>query len=266
MKETKKRCLSILSIVVLITIVFMPLASSLTIKNCEEQTSDVDKESTCGGTIYGYTGEHFDTWGSTPVPFALVDAGIKKTISAYPMGHYRITGLPFDQEITITASKKGYDSDTLKHTFTELKPTYYYCFDLQEKEDDSVKEKVPSNNDIGRIYGYTVSSFCWSWNPISNVLVTTGLQGKSTISDGYYSISGLPLNVPIRVTARKLGYYSDTKTVTLTDDDPEEYLILDIQPFMGKTKNMGRIGDLFSLASLGSNTWSYFFSTFALMS
>jgi hypothetical protein len=125
-----------------------------------------------GGTIYGYTGEHFDTWGSSPVPFALVDAGIKKTISAFPMGYYRITGLPLNQEITITASKKGYHSDTLKHTFTELRPTYYYCFDLQEDEDD-IRFKEKSNfhketliskkgNNNGRIYGYTVSSFAWS--------------------------------------------------------------------------------------------------------
>lgn len=235
MNETKKRCLSILSFFVLITIVFMPLASSITIKNCEEQTSNVDKESTCGGTIHGHTLESHDTWGAYPVPLALVDAGIKKTISGFPTGYYCITGLPFDQEITITASKIGYKSDTLRYTFTEKKNTYYYCFDLQEKEDDSVKEKVSNSNGFGRIYGYTVSSFAWSWNPISNVLVTTGLQGKSTISDGYYSISGLPLNVPIKVTARKIGYYSDRKTITLTDEESEKYLILDLQPFMGKS-------------------------------
>ena len=241
----------------------MPLASSITIKNCEEQTSIVNKESKCGGTIYGYTLESHDTWGAYPVPLALVDAGIKKTISAFPMGYYCITGLPFDQEITIAASKIGYESDTIRYTFTEKKHTYFYSFDLQEKEDDSVREKVSNNNDIARIYGYTVSSHDWSWNPISNVLVTTGLQGKSTISDGYYSISGLPLNVPVRITARKLGYVSDSKTITLTDNEPEEYLILDIQPLMGKTKNIELINNLFSLTSLGSNTRSDFFSTFS---
>jgi len=262
MKKTKKIYLSIF---ILITLVFMPLASSVTIKNRGEHIYDVDKESTCGGILYGYTGDHLDTWGSLPVPFALVDAGVKKTISGYPMGYYKITGLPFNQEITIIASKKGYHSDTLKRTFTEKDPIYYYCFDLKE-DGDSVKEKV-SNNDIGRIYGYTVSSHGWSWNPISTVLVTTGLQGKSTLSDGHYSISGLPLNIPIIITARKLGYYSDSKTVTLTGDDPEEYIILDIQPITieSKAKNAELVKDLFSLISLGSDTWSYFFCTLSFV-
>ena len=174
MKKTKKRCLSIF---VLITLFFMSLASSITIKSCKEQTSDaesisesvtvssVDKKSTCGGTLYGYT----------------------------------------------------------------------------------------------------VSSYCWSWNPISNVLVTTGLQGKSTISDGYYSISVLPLNVAIRVTARMSSYYSDSKIVTLTNYDTEEYLILDLQPFMGKlkAKNIRVINNLFSLISMSANARSDFFSAFS---
>ena len=94
-----------------------------------------------GGTIYWYTGDHFDTWGSTPVPLVLVDAGVKKTISGFPMGSYRLTGLPLNQEITITASKTGYKSDTLKHTFTDLHPNYYYCFDLKEKDESSQKER-----------------------------------------------------------------------------------------------------------------------------
>ena len=104
----------------------------------------INSDESCGGTIYGYTIESHDTWGAYPIPLALVDAGIKKTISS-PLSYYRITGLPFDQEITITASKKGHHSDTLKHTFTEKKSTYYYCFDLQEKEN----------------YGKTLSNFAY---------------------------------------------------------------------------------------------------------
>jgi len=104
----------------------------------KEETED----SSCGGTIYGYTIESHDTWGAYPVPFALVDAGIKQTISGPVMGNYRITGLPLNQEITITASKRGYDSDTIKHTFTEGNPEHFYCFDLQEKENyPIVKQK-----------------------------------------------------------------------------------------------------------------------------
>ena len=108
-------------------------------KDYDSKARAINQDVSCGGTIYGHTLESHDTWGAYPVPLALVDAGIKQTISDPIMGYYRITGLPFDQEITITASKKGYDSDTLKHTFTELRPTYYYCFDLQEDEDVTVK-------------------------------------------------------------------------------------------------------------------------------
>lgn len=107
----------------------------MTIEKDDLVAKTISQDSSCGGTIYGNTGTSY-IWSFSPVPFALVDAEIKKTISAYPMGCYRITGLPFDQEITITASKKGYYSDTLKHTFTEKNPTYYYCFDLQGDESD----------------------------------------------------------------------------------------------------------------------------------
>jgi len=102
----------------------------------------INSDASCGGTIYGYTIESHDTWGAYPVPLALVDAGVKKTISAPVMGTYQITGLPFDQEITITASKIGYKSDTIRYTFTEEKHTYFYSFDLQEKENyPVVKQK-----------------------------------------------------------------------------------------------------------------------------
>jgi hypothetical protein len=114
-------------------------------------TKDIYQDESYGGTIFGYTLESHDTWGAYPVPLALVDAGIKQTISGPVMGYYRITGLPFDQEITIYACKKGYDSDILKYTFTELRPTYYYCFDLQGNED--VEKPKLKTSCIGKIYG-----------------------------------------------------------------------------------------------------------------
>ena len=177
--------------------------------------------------------------------------------------------LPIDRTYSVTASAIGYQSETREVTLTSEKPHVIQHFYLKETDEDkAVKQRVILNNDNGRIYGHTVSSFAWSWNPISNVLVTTGLQGKSTVSDGYYSISGLPLNVPIRITARKFGYYSDSKTVTLTNDDHEEYLILDLQQFLGKSKakNIGLINDLFTLTSFSPNTRSNLFSTTAFVS
>jgi hypothetical protein len=149
----KKIIICVLAITIL-SVVFSPTLNGVSVNK-----TDITEDSSYGGTIYGYTGDHFDTWGSTPVPLALVDAGIKKTISGYPMGYYRITGLPFDQEITITASKKGYHSDTLKHTFTEKKSTYYYCFDLKEKENYPVcKQKITG----GLFSLITMGSNTWS--------------------------------------------------------------------------------------------------------
>jgi len=191
----------------------------------------INQDLSCGGTIFGYTVESYDTWGSSPVPFALVDAGIKKTISAYPMGYYRITGLPFDQEITITASKKGYCSDTLKHTFTEKRPTYYYCFDLQEKEDDSIKEKnIEETKCLGSIYGNAGTSYGWGFNPVFFAKITAGY--RTTYSSpimGLYRINNLPLGT-YTITGSKKGYDTFTDTVTLTEDRPDKQVFIHLEP------------------------------------
>jgi len=191
----------------------------------------INQDLSCGGTIWGYTGDHFDTWGSSPVPFALVDAGIKKTISAWPMGYYRITGLPLNQEITITASKKGYHSDTLKHTFTELRPTYYYCFDLKEDEDDSINEKnVVETTCLGSIYGSAGTSYGWGFSPVFFAKITAG--GRATYSSpimGSYKISNLPLGT-YTITGSKKGYDTFTDTITLTEDRPDKQVFVHLEP------------------------------------
>lgn len=66
---------------------------------------------------------------------------------------------------------------------------------------------------------------------ISFVKVKVGSKIIRCENDGYYTISGLPLDVPLKITARKFVFYSDCKTITLTDDEPEEYLLLDVKPF-----------------------------------
>ena len=106
----------------------------------KDSKSKNNKDIVESGTIYGYIGSIY-IWGFTPVPFALVDAGMKKTVSAYPLGGYSLNDLPFDQEITVTASKIGYKSDTIKLTLTKEK-TSYYVFDLQEKEDDKKSKEI----------------------------------------------------------------------------------------------------------------------------
>ena len=190
----------------------------------------INQDVSCGGTIYGHTLESHDTWGAYPVPFALVDAGIKKTISG-PLSNYRITGLPLNQEITITASKKGYHSDTLKHTFTELKSTYYYCFDLKEDEDDSIKEKnVVETTCLGSIYGSAGTSYGWGFSPVFFAKITA--RCRATYSSpimGSYKISNLPLGT-YTITGSKKGYDTFTDTITLTEDRPDKQVFIHMEP------------------------------------
>jgi hypothetical protein len=101
------------------------------------------EDSSCGGTLYGSTCTKY-CWSFNPVPLALVDAGVKKTISGFPLGSYELTGLPLNQELTVTASKPGYKSDTIKITLTNEQPSYYYCFDLQKNGDKIQKRELVS--------------------------------------------------------------------------------------------------------------------------
>jgi len=102
---------------------------AFTINNKVEKTDEISNT----GKLYGYTATSY-CWSFNPVKFAYVEAiGIKSTISGY-IGKYELSNLPLDQDIIVTASKKGYKSDSIKIKLTNEKPTYYYCFDLQEKE------------------------------------------------------------------------------------------------------------------------------------
>ena len=199
-------------------------------KDYDSKARAINQDVSCGGTIYGHTLESHDTWGAYPVPFALVDAGIKKTISG-PLSNYRITGLPFDQEITITASKKGYYNDTLKHTFTEKRSTYYYCFDLQEDEDDSIDVKtIEGTTSNGKIYGYTYRPMIWSWFPIPFARVRIGLQTKRTDKEGYYEFTNLPVDKTYTIVADAIGYSRNTEKVTLTTRKPEVWQNIGLHP------------------------------------
>ena len=199
---------------------------SFSLMGKDEVISNLDNEkSSCGGTIYGYTGDHFDTWGSTPVPLALVDAGVKKTISGFPMGSYRLTDLPLNQELIVTASKSGYKSDTLKVTLTELKPSYYYCFDLKEKEDDSVliKEKTSC---VGTVTGQVVwvtGGYSGAVIPFASVKLDTG-RTKLCNAIGWYMFTGLEFDRTYELTADASGYDSQILSVTLTEENPHQEL------------------------------------------
>jgi len=86
---------------------------------------------------------------------------------------------------------------------------------------------------IGIIMGYTQTSYCWSWNPQPLALVRLGSRLKLSGINGFFSFSGLMLGRPYKITAHKFGYYPDSEIVTLTLDNPVEYIYLDLQPVFG---------------------------------
>jgi len=101
--------------------------------------SKTKAKTTSSGTIYGNTGTSL-IWGFTPVPFATVTAGFKCTTSLYPMGSYRISGLPLNQQITVTATKRGFTEYTTTVVLTENNPTKQVFLDIKRDGED-VKSK-----------------------------------------------------------------------------------------------------------------------------
>jgi len=102
--------------------------------------SKTKEKTTAGiGEIYGHTGTSH-IWGFTPVPFATVTAGFKCTISAYPLGYYSIKGLPLNQKITITATKRGHTEFTTTVVLTENNPSKQVFLDI-ERDGEGIKSK-----------------------------------------------------------------------------------------------------------------------------
>ena len=103
----------------------------------DSKTRAINQNLSYGGTIWGYTGDHFDTWGSSPVPFASVDGG-KTTYSSPIIGMYRTKNLPLGT-YTIIGSKKGYTTFTDNVTLTVKRPDKQ-VFIHMEPNDESVNK------------------------------------------------------------------------------------------------------------------------------
>ncbi len=198
--------------------------------------------------------------------------------SPYPDGYYTLVA---SSDKIIKKDGKYYEilPQTEKAIVNFRVPTDYVDFKLECKETTN-KEKI-KNSDIidfnhkskeiknnGKIYGHTVKYSSGSWNPISYVKVKANYKITISAMDGYYTISDLPLNEEIKITASKFGYFSDTKTVTLTDENPEEYILLDVQPIIknSKGKSIDFLRGLLSSTLFSANTRPNFFSTFTFVS
>jgi len=123
-----------------------------------------EKTTTEIGTIYGNTGTSL-IWGFTPVPFATVTAGFKCTVSLYPLGSYRITGLPLNKKITVTESKRGYTECTKTVILTDNNPAKQVFLNM-ERDGEGIKSK--NINFLRNLF----SSTFFSTNTRSNLFST----------------------------------------------------------------------------------------------
>lgn len=190
-----------------------------------------NEEPACLGSIYGHTGEGY-IWGFSPVRFAKVQAGGRTTISGPIMGEYKIRGLPLGT-YTVTGSKPGYITYITTVTLTERYPDKQVFIDLQPNEDSVNKAITQVKNEeteyVGKIYGYTQCSHgVWTWDPIPNAMVRTGFKITRSDDEGYYEITGLPIDRTYRVVANRFGYLRTVEKVTLTAEKPEVELYIDM--------------------------------------
>jgi len=199
------------------------------------------EEPACLGSIYGNTGIGY-IWGFSPVRFVKVSAGGKTTISSPFMGEYRIRGLPLGT-YTITGVKKGYETFTDTVTLTENYPDKQVFVDM-EPNDESVEKTSDVINIVntinyepacfGTIIGKT-GAYSWSgWGPVNNVKVTIGSRTK--YSKPHFFFTGLALGQTYTVTASKTGWKTQTKEVTLSEDNPIANIQFDLDNDDDNTK------------------------------
>ena len=125
----------------------------------------INTEKTVGlGSIWGYTGTSFGTWGFSPVYFVKVEAGGKSTISSPIMCMYKIRNLPLGTH-TITGTKSGYETFTDTVKLTERYPDKQVFVHMEPIDKSVNKARIHAyiNNEeancFGNIYGKTVGSF-----------------------------------------------------------------------------------------------------------
>lgn len=107
---------------------------------------------------------------------------------------------------------------------------------------------------LGFIYG-RIGIYVWSgWAPLYGVEIDAGIRKK--ICGGHYMLCFLPLDRTYTITASNEGWETETKSVTLTEENRFE--------FIGFTLNELQL--LFAPTLFCTDTRSYFFSTFSFVS
>ena len=199
----------------------------------KDESKTKSEEPACLGSIRGGVIRFYGGGWQDPIPFAKIDIGIRKT-RANRFGQYRINFLPVNRTYTVTASAKGYQSETREITLTAEKPDGTVHFSLKESDVSIPKSKITENTNepacLGSIWGNTGISDTWGFITVGLVKVEAG--GKSTISSlimGFYKIRNLPLGT-YTVTGTKKGYDTFTDTVTLTEGHPDKQVFVHMEP------------------------------------
>ena len=298
-KNHYKKILTYASIILLISIAIAPsINASITKKSITVEK----KEITGFGSIYGST-HYLLGWGVYELPFALVVAeseGITRQDRSNILSNYRINTLPLDKTYTVTASSniiieqqgKYYElvSESKTVTLTENEPNIEVNFALTtrqvesinvDKNKDDVKSYTPAEKpaSLGSIYGNAGELYIWGFSPVRFAKITAGR--KTTISGplmGEYKIRGLPLGA-YTITGSKKGYDTFTDTVTLTENNPDKQVFIDLRPNdksvnaeVTQIKNVEEpaciemnINCLFSSILISTNTRTNLFSTATFM-
>ena len=115
--------------------------------------------------------------------------------------------------------------------------TYIIPSNAQNIEKSSLLKDNIRNSEkteyIGKIYGYTYcSDVIWGWIPIPHAIVIIGLHITKSDSNGYYEITGLPINRTYMVVATHLWYIRTVEKVTLTSEKPEKELNIGMQSLL----------------------------------
>lgn len=156
MKNTKKTILAIGAVALLLGILLMPCINATmlegeTVKattekqvdnslDLTEENKNINSEPVCFGSIYGYTGGHHG-WQCYPLPRTrvVVRTGgevVGMDISSIFFCYYKIQNLPINQTYTVTASYRGFYSETKVVKLTLNKPNVEVGFSLERKPDD----------------------------------------------------------------------------------------------------------------------------------
>jgi len=220
------------------------------------QSKSTYEEPECLGSIWGNTGELY-IWGFSPVRFVKVEAGGKTTISGPFMGEYRIRNLPLGT-YTVTGTKKGYETRTETVKLTEGHPDQQ-CFIHMEPNDESVNKErsissIKSTLDtiskkqqgisnqlaeeisedlkeqgFGLVLGTTSwkKGWCMGELPGVKVVVIGESVPRVKISNIFAHFQFiLPIDNAYTITGTKSGYEGDSKTITLTKDEPLQFVDL----------------------------------------